>query len=206
MIRTIFFDFGNVLAFFDHGRAVAKFAAFTDVPAVELALALYAGPVADDYECGKISTAEYVRGALANARLSCTDAEFLAAYTDIFWPNPEVADLIPRLKPRYRLVLASNTNEAHYLRYTRDFADILAHFDALAPSHHAAARKPHPEYFAYAQRFAAADPGECLFVDDLAVNVEAAGRFGWNGVLYEPGGTLAEKLRAGGVEIGAAGP
>ena len=41
-------DFGNVVGFFDHGRAVARLAAFTDVPAVELALALYGSPIADD--------------------------------------------------------------------------------------------------------------------------------------------------------------
>ena len=202
MIRTIFFDFGNVLAFFDHGRAVAKLAAFTDMDPVELALALYGGPIADDYECGTLTTAEYVREALLNGRLTCTDAEFLTHYTDIFWPNPAVIDLIPRLKPRYRLVLASNTNEAHFVRYTRDFAAALAHFDHVIPSHHAGARKPHPEFFAYALRFADAAPSECVFVDDLPVNVEAAERFGWKGVVYRPDGSLPEKLRAAGVEIG----
>lgn len=202
MIRTIFFDFGNVIAFFDHGRAVAKLASYTDMNPVELALALYGGPLADDYECGTLSTAEYVRVALLNGRLTCTPVEFLACYDDIFWPNPEVIDLIPKLKPRYRLVLASNTNEAHYRRYTRDFAEILAHFDHLVPSHHAGCRKPHPEFFAYAKQFAYADPGDCLFVDDLPVNVEAANRAGLCGLTYAPDGTLAQKLGAAGVEIG----
>ncbi|MDB5310942.1 MAG: yihX [Gemmataceae bacterium] len=201
MIKTIFFDFGNVIAFFDHGRAVAELVRFTDMPPVELALALYGGPIADDYECGTISTAEYVREALLNGRLGCTDVEFLSYYHDIFWENTEVCELIPMLKPRYRLVLASNTNEAHFLRYTRDYADVLAHFDHLVVSHHAGARKPHPEFFAYAKQFAHADPAECVFVDDLPVNVEAADRAGLRGVTYTPDGTLAEKLRAAGVEI-----
>lgn len=202
MIRTIFFDFGNVVAFFDHQRAVARLAAFTDVDPVELALALYGGPLADDYECGHLSTHEYVREALLNGRLSCSEADFLDCYTDIFWPNPEVAELVPLLKPRYRLVLASNTNDAHFRRYTADFIEVLHHFDHLVTSHHARGRKPHPEYFAYAGQFAHAEPSECLFVDDLPVNVEAAGRFGWKGLVYQPDGTFAEKLRAAGVEVG----
>jgi putative hydrolase of the HAD superfamily len=202
MIRTIFFDFGNVLAFFDHQRAVARLAAFTETDPVELALALYGGPLADDYECGHLSTAEYVREALLNGRLSCSESEFLDCYHDIFWPNPEVAELAPLLKPRYRLVLASNTNEAHFRRYTADFADVLHHFDYLVTSHHARARKPHPEFFAYAHQFAHAEPSECLFVDDLPVNVEAAGRVGWKGLVYSPDGTFAEKLQATGVEVG----
>jgi HAD superfamily hydrolase (TIGR01509 family) len=202
MIRTIFFDFGNVVAFFDHGRAVREFARFTDMDPVELALALYGSPIADDYECGHLSTAEYVREALLNGRLTCSDVEFLSHYHNIFWPNPEVIELIPKLAPKYRLVLASNTNEAHFLRFTRDFAAVLAHFAHLLASHHARARKPHPEFFAYAKQYAHAAPDECVFVDDLPVNVEAAGRAGLRGVVYTPDGSLPDKLQAVGVEIG----
>lgn len=202
VVKTIFFDFGNVIGFFDHGRAIAKLARFTDMDPMELALALYGGPIADDYECGLISTHEYVREAKLNGRLACSDAEFLASYCDIFWRNPESCQLIPRLKGRYRLVLASNTNESHFLRFTRDFADVLHHFDHLVVSHHAAARKPHPEFFAYAHQYAHAEPHECVFVDDLPVNVEAGERSGWRGVAYTSPGTLVEQLRAVGIEIG----
>jgi putative hydrolase of the HAD superfamily len=201
VIRTLFFDFGNVLAFFDHGRAVKEFARFTDMEPVELALALYGSPIADDYECGKLTTDEYVREARLNGRLACTAEQFLSYYHDIFWPNPEVHDIIPRLRPRYRLVLASNTNEAHFVRYTRDYAGVLAHFDHIVPSHHAAARKPHAEFFEYALRFANAEPHECLFIDDLPVNVEAAERAGMRGIFYTADGTFEGGLRAAGVEI-----
>ncbi len=200
MIRTLFFDFGNVLAFFDHGRAVKEFARFTEMDPVELALALYGSPIADDYECGKLSTGEYVREALLNGRLNCTAEQFLAHYNDIFWPNPEVHGIIPRLKPRYRLVLASNTNEAHFIRYTRDYAGVLTYFDHIVASHHAGARKPHAEFFGYALRFANAAPRECLFIDDFPVNIEAAERAGIRGILYTADGTFMGKLRAAGVE------
>jgi putative hydrolase of the HAD superfamily len=201
MIRTILFDFGNVLAFFDHGRALRQLARFTDVDPVEFGLILYGSPIEDAYERGAIPTAEYVREALLKGRLTCTPDEFLTCYCDIFWPNPEVIDLVPRLKPRYRLVLASNTNDAHFGRFSRDYAAALAHFDHLGTSHRAGARKPEPAFFAHVQRSARAEPAECLFVDDLPVNVEAARRFGWEGIVYRPDGTLPEKLRAAGVEI-----
>lgn len=200
-MKTIFFDFGNVVAFFDHQRAIAKLARYTDMPPVELALVLYGGTTEDDYEVNKLSTAEYVRLGKLNGRLTCTDEEFLAAFVDIFWRNDEVCDLIPRLKPKYRLVLASNTNDAHFAHYTRQFVDVLRHFDHLCPSHLAEVRKPHAEYFAYCQRYAQADPSECLFVDDLPENVEAAGRHGWKGVCYQVRGRLAGQLRAAGVEV-----
>ena len=202
MIRTIFFDFGNVVGFFDHDRAIRELARFTDMSPTELGLQLYGGPLEDDYECGKLTTEEYVREALLNGRLRCTPERFLSLYDKIFWPNPEVCELIPKLKPKYRLVLGSNTNEAHFYRYTQDFKQVLSHFEHLVASHHAGSRKPHPEFFEYAKRYAEAEPRECVFVDDLPVNIEAANRAGFKGVVYLPDGMLAARLKAAGVDIG----
>ena len=201
-IRTIIFDFGNVVAFFDHGRAIARLADYTDMDPVELTLILYGSAIEDAYERGAIDTAEYVREARLNGRLTCTDEQFLAAFTDIFWRNDEVCELIPRLKPKYRIVLASNTTVAHFDAYARQFADTLRHFDHPGTSFGARARKPEPEFFAAVQRHAHAAPAECAFVDDLPTNVEAAERFGWTGIVYRSDGTLADKLRAVGVEVG----
>jgi putative hydrolase of the HAD superfamily len=202
MIRTIFFDFGNVVAFFDHSRAIAQMKAFTDMPPVELALALYGNPLEDDYECGKLSTAEYVRLAKLSGRLTCSEESFLAAFVDIFTANAEVCDLIPRLAPRYRLVIASNTNDAHYRKYTEQFAGALQHFKALCPSHEAGHRKPHTEYYTFCQKSAEAEPGECLFIDDMPVNIEAAVCHGWKGLLYRPGENLAQQLANLGIQFG----
>ena len=201
-IKTVIFDFGNVVAFFDHSRAVARLAQYTEFPPVEIALKLYGSPIEDAYERGLIDTDEYVREALLNARLTCTAEQFLSAFGAIFWRNFEVCDLVPLLKPKYRVVLASNTTRAHFDTYTKQFADVLCHFDHLGTSFDARARKPEPAFFAHVQEFAQCEPGECLFVDDLPTNVEAAEKFGWNGVVYRPNGTLADKLRAAGVEVG----
>lgn len=201
MIKTIFFDFGNVIAFFDHQRAIRHLTAFTDRAADDLTLMFYGSPVEDDYETGKLTTAQFVAHALKDGELRCTAEQFLAGFVDIFWRNDDVCDIIPRLKPRYRLVLASNTNDAHYRKYTAMFADVLRHFDHLCPSHLAGSRKPHAEYFAHCQKFANAAPNECLFVDDLPINVEHAERHGWKGVCYDSTVPLEAQLRAAGVEL-----
>jgi putative hydrolase of the HAD superfamily len=200
VIRTIFFDFGNVIAFFDHSRAVNRLLTHTDLRAADL-LALYDRPLVHDYETGKLSTEEFVQQYFKHARLTCTPDEFLTYFCDIFWRNDEVCDLVPRLKSRYRLVLASNTVDAHFKRYAVDYADVLQHFDHVVASHHAGARKPHPEFFAYAAKFAQAAPDECLFIDDLQANVETAARLGWKGIVYTPDGTLSDKLREAGVHV-----
>jgi FMN phosphatase YigB (HAD superfamily) len=202
MIQTIFFDFGNVLAFFDHQRAIRELVKFTDLPAAELMRRLYDTPLAENYETGRITTEEYVQGALATCRLACTPDVFLHHFCDIFWRNPEVCDLIPKLVSRYRVVLASNTVDAHFNRYCADYDDVLGQFHHLVASHHAGARKPDRRFFEYAHRHAQAEPEACLFVDDVAANIATAEEFGWKGIIYQADGTLAHKLRAVGVEIG----
>ncbi len=201
-IKTIIFDFGNVVAFFDHGRAIAQLAPYTDLPPAELTLHLYGGPLEDAYERDAISTDEYVRQAIANGRLTCTRERFLAAFVDIFWQNREVCELIPRLKPVYRVILASNTTRAHYDEYSRAFEDTLSHFDHLGTSFAARSRKPEPAFCAHIQQYANAEPSECVFIDDMLTNIESAERFGWKGIVYRPDGTLADKLAALGVTVG----
>jgi putative hydrolase of the HAD superfamily len=194
-MRTVFIDFGNVIAFFDHQRAIAQLKHHTDLPPHELTLALYGGVLEEDYECGRISTAEYIRLATRDGRLTCSPEQFEAAFVDIFTRNDEVCDLIPKLKPRLRLILASNTNDAHYRKYCDQFADVLKHVDVRCPSHLVGHRKPHREYFKHCQRYADAAPDECVFLDDYPSNIEAATAFGWNCVSYRPGQNLAGRLR-----------
>jgi HAD superfamily hydrolase (TIGR01493 family) len=202
MIRTILFDFGNVVAFFDHDRALRRLLTHTDRTAEELWRLFYQDNLADRYECGQVTTDELFAAARDAGGLRCSRAEFVDTFCDIFWPNPPMADLIPRLKAHgYRLVLASNTNAAHYEHYREQFKDLLAHFDAIAVSHEAGARKPHPRFFEYAHRLAACAKDECLFVDDLEANVIAAREFGWQAIHFTRFDDLVPALRAAGVQI-----
>lgn len=201
-MKTIFLDFGNVIGHFDHMRAVSQMAPYTPIPPVQLEKILYGGPEEDAYEAGRISTEEYVEFALRAGQLDLSPELFLAFFADIFSPNPDVCDLIPQLSKRYRLVLASNTNEAHYRRYTAMFKHELSYFSMLCPSHVVGSRKPRPEYFSEVHRAAEADPKDCLFIDDLEKNTSAAERtVGWKGLLYRPGDRLSERLKVFGVEV-----
>lgn len=184
MIKTILFDFGNVLAFFDHQRAVRQMLAYTDQTAAELTRILYYDHLETQYECGQLTTQEVFTAARNYGHLRCDLTQFIQMFCDIFWLNPPMADLVPRLAPTYRLVLASNTNDAHYTHYRQQFAETLKHFSKIVVSHEAGVRKPNENFFAYAQQFTQCEPHECLFIDDMPENVAAAQAFGWNAVQY----------------------
>lgn len=200
-VKTIFFDFGNVVGFFDHNRAIAQLAAHTHLTPQELDDAVYHRETHNAYESGQLSTDEFVRRALDVGRLRCTAAQFETMFADIFWRNDDVCDAIPELANRYRLVLASNTCDAHYRAFCQQFEPDLAYFAAHGASHEAGARKPHPAFYTYCQTLAEAEPSECLFVDDLPANIAAGQAHGWRVAHYPAGSRLRDVLAPHGVRL-----
>ena len=122
-----------------------------------------------------------------------------AAFADIFRPNPEVCGLIPQLKGRYRILLGSNTNELHSSQFIKQFKDVLSHFDGLVLSCKIQVRKPAAGFFQHCVSLADCRAEECLFIDDMPVNISGAQAVGLKGLVYEPRGDLAERLGSFGI-------
>jgi glucose-1-phosphatase len=199
-IKTIVFDFGRVVGFFDHRLTTSRLAAHTRLSADEMHAHLFGGTLEDDYESGKISTSEFLQRVRATCGLTCADEIIATAWGDIFWPNQEICALLPLLKPRYRLLLGSNTNELHARHFCKQFADWLRYFDALVLSHEIGVRKPQAGFFEHCSRLAGCPPAECLFIDDLAANVAGARACGWQGIVYTGFAELCEQLTALGID------
>jgi putative hydrolase of the HAD superfamily len=200
-MRTIIFDFGNVVGFFDHGKTLRRLAPHTELSAEEMFARVYGTTLEDVVEKGLISTPEFLGRLRDLWRLRC-DSDFLArAVADIFTPNPEVCSLIPLLTPRYRVLLGSNTNDVHARQFRHQFADVLCHINALVLSHEIGCRKPYAGFYAHCEHLARAAAHEIVFVDDLSANIDAARSRGWHGIVYRPGEDLADKLRDLGVEV-----
>jgi HAD superfamily hydrolase (TIGR01509 family) len=198
-IKAIVFDFGQVVGFFDHRVTTSRLVSYASLSTDELHGRLFGTALEDDYESGRLTTEQFLREVREACRLNCSEAFLATAWADIFLPNPDVCALIPRLKPNYRLLLASNTNELHSQQFTRQFAQVLAHFDAIVLSYRIGVRKPRPGFFEHCQRLAQCTPGECLFIDDLSANVAGAVACGWHGVVYKGFEDLLGQLAALGI-------
>jgi putative hydrolase of the HAD superfamily len=196
LIKTIIFDFGNVIGYFDHLLTLKRLLPHTDMSAEALRAAFYEDDLEDAYEAGRLGTPAFLERLRALGRLRCTDDFLAAAWADIFRPNSDVCALIPQLKPRYRLLLGSNTNDLHARQFRRQFADTLHYFDALVMSYEIGVRKPDGGFFRHCQTLAECAPHECLFIDDLPANVEGARRLGWRGIVYRDSGVLRSQLYA----------
>jgi putative hydrolase of the HAD superfamily len=201
MIKTIVFDFGNVLGFFDYGITTERLTRHSHLSADDIRRFIYGGDLEDAYESGRITSAEFLRRVREGCGLSCPDAALTEAYADMFWPNEAVCALVPRLKPRYRLLMGSNTNELHSRHFLRQFADTVRHFVGLVLSHEVGARKPRPEFFLHAQQLAGCAAEACLFIDDLPANVAGARALGWQGIVYAQGTDLPAELAKLGVRL-----
>src|SRR5689334_1368693 len=101
MIKTIIFDFGNVIGFFDHRRITRRLAGETGHPEEFWQRHLLDATLEDDYESGRISSDEFLRRVRATVGLDVSDALLTEAFCDIFWPNADVCSLIARLKGRH---------------------------------------------------------------------------------------------------------
>jgi putative hydrolase of the HAD superfamily len=202
-VRVIVFDFGNVVAFFSRERAVEQLAAFAPPGAsrTEMVDYLFYTDLEPRFERGEISAAEVTQQVRRRFGLTGTDDELHRAFADMFTPNDEVCRLIPALHGRHKLALLSNTNELHYRHFRQQFADTLAHFDLIVTSHEAGVRKPDPRVYRLVEERLNCTAGECLFIDDLPANVEAARACGWRGVVYHHGCDLPAELQRAGVEL-----
>ena len=108
-------------------------------------------------------------------------------------------DLIRRLRPVYKTGVLSNADNTLTARL-RDSHRIADLFDDIVCSADVGMAKPDPRVYALAAQRLGLAAAECVFVDDLATNVDAARAAGMQGVHFLVGEhVLEDQLAALGV-------
>ena len=92
-------------------------------------------------------------------------------------------DLVRRLRPPFKTAVLSNADGTLVDRLKHELG-IFGLFDDVLCSADVGLAKPDPRVYALAARRLALAPGECLFVDDLASNVDAARAAGMRAVQF----------------------
>jgi putative hydrolase of the HAD superfamily len=181
-IRAMLFDIGNVIVKFDFGIALRKIAGHCDLHDPAEVLAAIDG-IRAGYEDGKIDRASFLRGAFDALRYHGTEADFVAAWEDIFDPNAPMLALIEQLHGRLPLYLLSNTSDIHREYIFRRYP-IFGRFTAGVYSYEAHASKPGREIYEIAIRQLAIEPATTFFIDDLLPNIETARALGFHAHHY----------------------
>jgi putative hydrolase of the HAD superfamily len=147
-------------------------------------------------ERGECTAAEFER--LLAARLMRTDglpvvAEGILARMLGIGGEPVALmyDLIRQLRQR-GLKTALLSNSWGVAGYPRD--DFPALFDAVVISGEVGMRKPESRIFSHTVGLLGVEPGECVFVDDIAANIAAAEALGMTGIHHDDPAITAERL------------
>jgi glucose-1-phosphatase len=174
VIRTLIFDLGKVLVDFSYDEAYGRMCAASGLAHDEVRSRFLNGSLAADFESGRVDAPQFVAEVNARMGTALSLGDFQELWGSIFHPVPLVpADLLQSLRRRHRLLLLSNTNPLHFATIGERYPH-LGHFDALIVSHEVGAMKPDASIYRAALDQAQCTPGECLFFDDLAENVEGA--------------------------------
>jgi putative hydrolase of the HAD superfamily len=193
VIHALISDFGGVLT----SPLLAAFERFND----------HLGVSADDFgramakskaESGEHPLFALERGEITerefNDRLERALRELLGREVDLsrmaellmthLHPNQELFDYYRALRERgLRLgILTNNVREWEPLWRSKLPIDEI--FDDVVDSAFVGMRKPEPEIYALALSRLAVEAGECAFIDDLKVNVDAARELGFHAVHF----------------------
>ncbi|OMP29798.1 HAD family phosphatase [Mangrovimonas sp. DI 80] len=184
MIKTIIFDFGDVFINLDKEGAIETTKAtlnLQEFPEEMLSVNCL-------YEQGLISTEEFKDFYFQNFK-NISEETLKDTWNYILKDFPEhKLDFLKQLAKdgNYLLILLSNTNELH-IDWVKEnisvFEDFKKQFDKFYLSHEIQLRKPDTEIYEFVLRENNLKPEECLFVDDLKENTDAAKSLGihvWN--------------------------
>lgn len=199
MDKNILFDFGNVLYTFDYNRFFNALAPHSPYEAPVLQHMVFQDlsrdSVAWRFETGRMSPEEFIRWLQESGGADLDASRIEELFLDIFEPNEPVPALAARLAERTRIALVSNTNELHFERFIRHIP-LYPHFSALGLSFRSGEMKPEAPIFLDVLSQLQCEPGECVFIDDIAENVAGAELLGFRAIHYVPGMDLESAIDA----------
>jgi HAD superfamily hydrolase (TIGR01509 family) len=180
-IKNIIFDFGGVILNINPGLTFEKFnqlgfpALFdvNDLSRQDETLLMF--------EKGLISPEEFRKKIREKIARPLSDEQIDEAWNAMLLDLPEDRiKLLVNLKNKYNLYLLSNTNEIHYLNYTRQLKLKYAYnrlselFKGVCFSFQVHLSKPGREIYEHMILVNSLIPAETLFIDDSEVNIEGA--------------------------------
>lgn len=184
-IQAVIFDLGRVLVDINVRRLEAFFLEQTGAGDAPAALShIMANPMMTQFNTGQIEPRAFYQNLCADYGLTLTFEEFTFRWCDIFSPIDGMEDILAALSQKVKLGLLSNTDPLHW-GYVKSHYPMMRYFPSPTLSFQVGVVKPHPAIYAEAAKRAGVTPAECLFVDDLADNIEGARAAGMAAIQFQ---------------------
>ena len=200
IMKTIFFDFGRTIV--EHpedgaGLTLVKNAGVKDEEDAKLIrdVIFSVGKYANFLDEGSMERDEYKR--LLKNELPERLHEYAIKATDyhisVLPMIKGMKELLQKLKnDGFKMYITSNLDEYHSNQMHE--TEVAKYVDGMLFSSEIKVRKPYKEFFEAAFERFSVKPEDCIFIDDLAENVEGAEKCGIKGFVFKGNPDEAEKF------------
>ena len=197
-VKNIIFDLGGVILNIDLRKTQDAFTALGVKNIGEVFRMGHIDSFFKSYETGAIDDVEFIASVQNLAGIKLAPEIVIDAWNALLieFP-PERIKFLREIKGKYRLFLLSNTSALHHTRFheifKQEFGGSLDDlFDKAYYSHIIKLHKPDTASYKLIIDENELDPGETLFIDDSAANVDGAERAGLKGIHLAPGKTILD--------------
>ena len=200
MIRTIIFDIGNVLTVFGWKNFLHSFG-FPPEIEKRVGKATVDNPFWHEFDKGFLSDEEMLEGFIRNdPSVEKELREIYVSLHGIFTKADYAIHWIQALKKAcYQVLVLSNFSDK-VRRENGDALDFLEYVDGGILSYKDGVIKPDPAIYSLLLERYGLKPEECVFLDDMQPNLDAAARFGIHTILFRSYEEAQEELKKLGVE------
>lgn len=179
-VHAVVFDLGRVLIDIQPGRCLAHWAQHAGVPLAHLERTFVHDAPYESFERGEITFADYAAHLRTSLALTLSDAVLESGWNALLGDAlPQAVDAIAAATARYPAYVFSNTNRTHEAVWRHSHANLLAPLQEIYVSSSLGMRKPEARAFRAVAESIGVAPGAILFFDDLAENVIASRRAGY---------------------------
>jgi HAD superfamily hydrolase (TIGR01509 family) len=192
-IEALIFDLGRVIVEIDFSRSLFRLFRDFEKPSQDIIRQLMEDDLIKRYNTGQIQPQQFYEAVKQKFKLAIDFEEFKDLWCDVFSPMPGMEELIRELEGRIKLGLFSNTDPLHW-QHIYDTNPIMDVFTRPTLSFEIGIQKPAPESYRIAAANVDTPVENCLYIDDLQENVEAAIQGGMQGVPFTSTAQLRHEL------------
>lgn len=184
-MKTILFDIGNVLVDFDFHQLFEMHSKHSGRPLVPFSEQDLARR--DEVEKGLISDSEWVEYLNENKGLSWSVEDLIGIWSELFSINETGYGLFrSAIESDANVYTLSNIAKHHIDAIESNWNGFFDGATGIFLSYQIGVRKPHPDIYRHALDQLGIPGAECLFIDDLPKNIEAARSVGINAMQFVP--------------------
>lgn len=193
-ITAVIFDLGRVVVDLNVTRLTSiVLNDATNPGSTRKLLQLIANELMLRYNRGEISSHDFHRALCEKYNVETSFEEFKKLWCSIFTLIPGIDELIRSLHKKLTLGILSDTNALHW-QYVYENYPVLELIPNPTLSFELGITKPDPEIFRIAAKNVNTPPQNCLFIDDLQANVQAAIATGLNAIQFTDTKNLKTQL------------